>query len=166
MLSLVRNDSARTRWLALALVVGLLLAWLPVGKPALAAGHDGMAYVPLVPERVLDTRDDTGDVAGAVGAGQTVSQQVAGVGSVPADAGAVAVNVTAADPTAMSHLRVWPTGEPMPLASTINFQPGVNIANMVIVEVGTDGRIDLYNHNGEVDIVLDVVGYFPANGLP
>ena len=136
-----------------------------VVKVRIGTGNLG-SYVPLVPERVLDTRDDTGQVEGKVGAGQTVSQQVAGVGSVPADASAVAVNVTAADPTAASHLRVWPTGEPIPLASTINFQPGVNIANMVIVEVGTDGSIDLYNHNGEVEIILDVVGYFPADGLP
>ena len=118
-------------------------------------------YVPLVPERILDTRDATGDVEGRIGPGQVVSQQVAGVGSVPSDASAVAVNVTAVGGTSPSHLRVWPSGEPMPNASTINFQPGVNIANMVIVEVGDDGKVDIYNHAGEVDVIFDVVGYFP-----
>jgi hypothetical protein len=32
----------------------------------------------------------------------------------------------------------------------------------VIAEVGTGGTVDIYNHNGQVDVVFDVVGYFPA----
>jgi hypothetical protein len=32
----------------------------------------------------------------------------------------------------------------------------------VIAEVGANGRVDIYNHNGSTDVVFDVVGYFPA----
>jgi hypothetical protein len=123
---------------------------------------EGTDFDSFSPERVLDTRDSTGDVDGPIGRREVVSQQVAGVGSVPADASAVAVNVTATGGTHGSFVTVWPHGEGMPTASTINFAAGQNIANMVIVEVGEDGKVDLYNHRGDVDVIFDVVGYFPG----
>ena len=165
MLTREARSSIGSRWLALTLTLGLLLAWTslpaPVWAEAGGASTSDTAYVPLLPERILDTRDATGDVEGKLGPRATETQQVAGVGSVPADASAVAINVTAANATAASHLRVWPSGEAMPFASTINFQPGANIANMVIAEVGDDGEVSIYNHSGEVDVIFDVVGYFP-----
>ena len=66
------------------------------------------------------------------------------------------VNVSTVAPTAISHLIIWPTGTPMPSISTLNVQPGVMVANnMVIAEVGDDGKIDIYNHAGEIDVILD-----------
>jgi len=32
---------------------------------------------------------------------------------------------------------------------------------MVIAEVGDGGQVEIYNHRGEVDVIFDVVGYFP-----
>ena len=166
--SIASRKSPAGRSLALIMVLGLVVSLLVVPGTAYGAPIDAARYVPLAPERVLDTRDATGDVDAPVGAGETVSTTVAGVGGVPADAAAVAINVTAANATAMSHLRVWPSGSPTPLASTINFQPGVNIANMVITEVGDDGKVDIFNFRGSVDVIFDVVGYFesaPAGSL-
>ncbi|MFU8842020.1 MAG: hypothetical protein ACNA8R_15120, partial [Nitriliruptoraceae bacterium] len=147
----------------LVLVLALVLASLAVPSAALTDPIGTTGYEPLSPARILDTRDSTGDVSAPVGAGQTVSTTVAGVGGVPADAAAVAINVTAANATEMSHLRVWGSGGAMPGASTINFQPGVNIANMVITEVGVDGKVDIFNFRGSVDVIFDVVGYFPVD---
>jgi hypothetical protein len=118
-------------------------------------------YTPLQPARVLDTRTTLGDVSAPVGARQTVSTRVAGRGGVPADATAVAINITATGPTADSYLTVFPTGRPRPSASSINFPARSTVGNFVIAELGTNGRLDLYNHNGTTDVVFDVVGYVP-----
>jgi hypothetical protein len=123
----------------------------------------GADYSPQAPVRVLDTRNDTqGDLSTPIGRRQTVTQTVAGVAGVPADASAVALNITAVDPTQAGYLTVWPSGQPRPQASSINFAAGNIVGNFVIAEVGTNGTVDIYNHNGEVDVVFDLVGYFPA----
>ena len=38
----------------------------------------------------------------------------------------------------------------------------VNVANLTILKVGTLGRVQLYNYVGNVDLVVDVVGYFTS----
>jgi hypothetical protein len=120
------------------------------------------AYTPLQPARVLDTRTNLGDISVPVGARQTVTTRITGRGGVPADATAVAINITATGPTADSYLTVYPTGRSRPAASSINFARGGTVGNFVIAELGTNGRLDLYNHNGTTDVVFDVVGYYPA----
>jgi hypothetical protein len=42
----------------------------------------------------------------------------------------------------------------------LNFTRGETIPNLVIVPVGTDGKVDLYNNAGTVNLVADLVGYF------
>ena len=143
--------------LAAALVLGL------VAVPSPAAAADGPAdYVSMPPERVLDTRDGQGDIDTPIGHRATEAQQVAGVGNVPADAEAVAVNVTAINPSAQSYLRIFPAGAAMPDAASLNFPAGRTVGNFLITELGDDGEVEIYNHNGEVDVTFDVMGYFPA----
>jgi hypothetical protein len=123
----------------------------------------GAAYAPVPPARVLDTRNATqGEVASPLGRRRTVSQRVTGVGGVPADAPAVAVNVTAVEPTTSGFLTLWPSGRTRPQASTVNFPADVSVGNFVLAEVGADGRVELYNHDGDTHAVFDVVGYLPA----
>ena len=100
---------------------------------------------------------------GAVGAGQTVSLDVTGRGGVPASGvGAVALNVTVTNTTAPSYLTAFPTGQPVPTASNLNFLAGQTVPNMVISKVGDDGRVSLFNLTGTVDVVVDVMGWFPT----
>jgi hypothetical protein len=158
-----RGGGPRRRGIALLTALAVAAMGLVPTGAALGAPGEDATYVPVPNVRVLDTRDATGDVQGAIGAQQAMSTAVAGVGGVPADARAVAVNVTSVSPTAMSYLTVWPSGSAMPPTSTLNVQPGVTVANnMVIAEVGTDGEVDIYNNAGEVHVILDVVGYFPG----
>jgi alpha-tubulin suppressor-like RCC1 family protein len=120
-------------------------------------------YTPLPPARVLDTRNATqGELSAPVGRRATVSQRVAGVGGVPVDASAVAINITAVAPSAAGFVTVWPSGRQRPEVSSINFPAGAVVGNFVIAQVGANGKVDLYNHNGDVHVVFDVVGYFPA----
>ena len=79
----------------------------------------------------------------------------------PSDARAAILNVTAVFPSATSHLTVWPSGAPRPVASNLNFSPGQVVANLVIVPLQA-GKLSIYNNSGNVNVIADVVGYLPA----
>ena len=78
-------------------------------------------------------------------------------------AGAVVLNVTAVGPTKASHLTVWPSGTARPATSNLNFVPGQTVANRVMVPVGANGKVSIYNLTGTVNVVVDVTGYFTAS---
>jgi len=106
----------------------------------------------VVPSRVLDTRN-TGT---PVGQGQQIDVQITGAGGVPGAAAAAVLNVTATGPTAAGYLTVWPAGAPRPLASNLNFGPGQTIPNRVFVQLGTGGKVSIFNANGSTHVVADV----------
>ncbi len=118
-------------------------------------------YLSLTPSRVLDTRNGTGGISGPVGPGASVDVQMTGRGGIPArGVSAVAVNVTATRPTGAGWLTVWPTGDPRPLASNLNFTSGETVPNLVVVKVGTGGKVSLFNSAGASHVVFDVAGWF------
>jgi hypothetical protein len=124
----------------------------------------GSTYFPLVPGRVLDTRTGAG-VGGAInpiGTGGQIDVKVTDTLGVPAaNVTAVALNVVATNASGpASFLTVWPTGQPRPLASNLNFVPGVSVPNLVIARVGVDGKVSLYNNLGSVNVAADIQGYF------
>ena len=133
-------------------VAGYFVAGAPT-----AAG----AFSSLAPARLLDTRTGNGTPAGPVPSTGAVSVQITGRGGVPATGvSAVAVNVTVTDATSTGYITVWPSGTTRQETSNLNFQAGRTIPNMVIVPVGADGKIQLYNGSpGSVSIVADVAGY-------
>lgn len=146
---------------------GLLFINVPV-----AAGSYG-EFTPVLPQRLFDTRNGTGTngVVAPLGPRSTTPVQIAGVGAVPFSgiAGAV-VNVTAIDlrnsnPGA-SFITVTPSGSARPTVSNVNFGQGEIVGNMVTVEIGDDGRVDLYNAFGDVDVTVDVMGYFATELAP
>ena len=116
----------------------------------------GSRYVPLTPARLLDTRTGTGPV----GSGQTLLLQVSGRGQVPpSGATAVVLNLTTVDATAHGYVTAYQAGQARPTASSLNPQPGIATPNLVIVPLGSDGRVALYNSAGSVQLVADVAGY-------
>jgi subtilase family serine protease len=117
-------------------------------------------YTPVTPVRILDTRYGTGGYKGLVGAGKTISVQVAGKNGVPSGVSAVVLNVTATNPTASSFVTVYPDGQSRPVVSNLNFIKGETIPNLVIVPVGSDGKVDFYNASGSVSLLADLAGYF------
>jgi hypothetical protein len=54
---------------------------------------------------------------------------------------------------------VWPEGIRTE-TSNLNTKAGENIPNLVLARVGADGKVRLYNDNGSVHLLADVVGYF------
>ena len=120
----------------------------------------GAPYSPLVPVRAVDTR--TGQ---AVPSGWALSVTIGGSYGVPANAAAVVVNVTATQPVAGGHLRVYPCGQAVPNASTLNYGPGASVANSAIVALGTQGKVCVYTPT-TTHIIVDVAGYFPDGSAP
>jgi hypothetical protein len=120
----------------------------------------------LPPTRLLDTRNNGGPVA----QGQIRNLQVTGQGGVPqAGVAAVALNVTATNPTSASYLSIFPGGSALPATSNLNFEAGQTLPNRVVVPVGASGQIEIFNAFGRVDVVVDVNGWFtdatsPAGG--
>ena len=71
------------------------------------------------------------------------------------------INVTVAAPRAAGVLTVFADGVSRPATSNVNFSAGQTISNLVVSQVGADGRIDLYNASpGSVQVVGDVSGWF------
>ncbi len=129
---------------------------------------EGARFISVSPSRILDTRTGNGAAPVAVGPGGSIDLQVTGRGEVPASGvSAVALNVTAVVPNApSSYMTVWPTGEARPNASNLNYVAGDVVPNLVIVKVGTNGRVSLYNDTGQVHVLADVVGWYSVAGGP
>ena len=127
------------------------------------AAGDGYAATPLT--RILDTRTGTGAPAAKVAANSGVAVAIAGAGPTPAGTAAVAVHVTVVDTTGNGWIAAQPDGAGVPGTSILNYGKGQIVSNTVIVPVGADGKIELYNGGGSasVDLIADVSGYFSAS---
>jgi hypothetical protein len=132
----------------------------------------GTTYGPLLPARLLDTRDGapTVDGLGAGGGPRPTSAvtvvDVAGRGNVPADAATVVLNVTATGPEAGGFATVYPcTADPAnsapPLASNLNFTAGQTIPNAVLVQIGDAGKVCIFNSQ-PMHLIVDVTGAFSS----
>lgn len=128
-------------------------------------GKDRGTYYPLRPTRILDTRIGLGAPKGPVGGEQIRDVQVTGKGGVPAaGVDSVVFNVTVTGPTASSsYLTVYPTGQPVPLASNLNYKKGWTGANGVTVRLGQGGMVTFFNREGNAQVIADVVGYYAGN---
>jgi peptidoglycan hydrolase-like protein with peptidoglycan-binding domain len=129
-------------------------------------GWYGNGFHPLQPSRVLDTRDGTGGPAGALAGGVRRDLVLGGAGGVPGGAVAVALNVTAVNPSAAGFLTVWPAGAAQPLASNLNVVPGQTVPNVVLVGLGTGGAVSIAVSSGLADVVVDVTGWWSAGFHP
>ena len=129
---------------------------------------DTALFRPTQPTRILDTRPG-GEQVGYTGTkpagGDTVELQIAGRAGMPASGiGAVALNLTATEATAAGFVSVWPSGNPRPLVSSLNLErAGQTLPNLVIVPVGSTGRVSIYTMSG-THLVADVLGWFPVAG--
>lgn len=119
------------------------------------------------PTRLADSRIGLGIGTGRVGPGQTRTLQVTGVSGVPTSGvQAVALNVVMYQPTTLSYATVWDASAPRPAVSNVNAEPLTDTAGMVQVKVSPSGQVSLYNNAGDVDLVVDLAGYYLAATEP
>lgn len=119
---------------------------------------------PMAPTRFLDTRTGNGAARRPAAANSTTKVKVTGLHGVPVDASAVVVNVTSVNASTEGYVTAFP-GDPRPDTSTVNFSAHDIRANLILLAVGTDGTISLYNGAGPADLLADISGYF-VGGTP
>ena len=135
------------------------------GYFAASSGSTALAFYPVTPCRVVDTRNANGPFGGpslAAGATRnfTVPQSAC---NIPATAQAYSLNMTAAPPAALEYLSAWPTGQAQPVVSTLNALQGQIAANAAIVPAGTSGAISVYVSDAS-NVIIDINGYFGPPG--
>ena len=128
-----------------------------------ASSNSGLAFYPLTPCRIADTRLAAGDLGGPVLATtQTRTFPILESScNIPSSAQAYSLNMTAIPVSHLGYLSDWPTGQGEALVSTLNGWPGVVTANASLVPAGTSGSVNVYASNG-TDLVIDTNGYFGA----
>lgn len=123
-------------------------------------------FTPVTPTRIADTRDGTGGIdATRLEPGQVLRVRAADTSDVPSGvAAALALNVTAAAPSADGYLTVHPCLDPAPGTSNVNFLAGqIAEPNAVITAVGADDEVCISTF-AETDVVVDVTGWFAPDG--
>lgn len=116
---------------------------------------DPGGFVALSPTRYVDTR-----YTKPIGANATLTLQIAGLNGIPADATAVALNVTVTQPQAAGFIAAGPAGI-LSGSSTVNFVANQTVPNGAIVRIGDFGSITLRNSSiGTTHLVVDVTGYY------
>src|SRR5271156_2335212 len=120
-----------------------------------------LAFYPLTPCRIADTRGATGSLGGPFISGGTSRAFPVQSSSckIPTTAKAYSLNVTAVPHKALNYLTSWPTGEAQPNASTLNSSTGAVVANAAIVPAGSGGDISVFVSD-DADVILDINGYF------
>jgi|GEM_PF-815088 len=126
-------------------------------------------FYTVTPCRVVDTRNAPGpwnDVPGpwsapALTAGTSRAFTIGGECGVPADAAAVALNVTVTAPTDGGSLTLYPGTGPAPETTTIHFPAGRTRANNVTMGLA-GGVLSVLDRQetGTVELIIDVNGYF------
>ncbi|MBM7790345.1 RHS repeat domain-containing protein [Tenggerimyces flavus] len=124
----------------------------------------GGTFVPLTHTRIFDTRIGLGGPQTPLQAGVSRDVTVLGVGGVPAaNVSAVAVNLTMVDATADTNLISWPAGQARPSVSTLQVGAGRAMSGLAQVKVGAGGKISVYAGSGQVNLIVDVEGYYLDN---
>ena len=134
--------------------------------------NEASNFFTVEPCRVVDTRGAAGpDGAPALAGGGAVREfSLVERCGVPADASAVAANVTVVSPSVQGFLQVYPAGTPTPGTSTLDFRAGAVLANNAMLSLlgSPSGSISVKTNmaSGQAQFILDVSGYFQPGPPP
>jgi len=129
----------------------------------------GLEFYPVTPCRLVDTRVasfPSGFGPPSLAAGQTRSFPIPSNCGIPAGAKAYSLNITVVTKGYLGYLTVWPAGQSIPNASTLNSYSNAStaVANAAIVPAGANGAINVYATD-PTDLIVDINGYFGAPGV-
>src|SRR6185295_2140601 len=162
-LFLPRSTTMKFRPIAAARITFALLLGL-VASPAVAQTD----YFTVTPCRLYDSRL-VPPFAPLTPLSGTPTLQITGACGIPPGASAAALNLTAVHPTTFGHITTYPSGTPVPLVSSLNFNAGVIRSGNVVVALSPGGAVDfklVFANGGSLDLVVDVVGYYRAPDAP
>lgn len=141
---------------------------MKVDRSTITAPASPAAFSSSSPQRFVDTRatgetlDDMFEAEGKRAAGAEYRVQIAGRGSVPVGAKAVAMNVTAIAAEGVGFVTVHPCLDPAPNASSLNHSAGVNLGNEIIAPLSDAGLVCFFT-SGSVHLTVDVTATIPAD---
>ena len=127
-----------------------------------ATDSSALGFYPMAPCRLVDTRPGAPStiVTGSLPAGTSTTLPILSSSChVPSAAQAYSLNFTLVPPGPVSYLTVYPTGESLPVVSTMNDLTGTVVANAAIAPAGTGGSIEAYVTQ-TTNLVVDINGYF------
>jgi hypothetical protein len=171
-------DLIRTKWAAVGAAVAVTLGagGLSLTQAAISSGPKPVYVALEAPCRLVDTRpapNNVGPKNTPIAAGETNAYEIQVTGAngdctgplaIPADAVAVALNVTAINPNApsgRSFFTVYPADAELPVTSNLNIVNGqAPTPNKVDVGLSATGRIKIYNADGTANAAVDVFGYY------
>jgi hypothetical protein len=120
------------------------------------------SYRPINPARMVDTRDGTGGVRGAVGAGCVLRLSFAG-SAVPGNAQAVALSLTAVADVG-GYISVFPCASGRTDTSNLNPRGGgVATANLVVAMLDSQREVCMFSLQ-PTHIIVDLVGWWGPGG--
>jgi hypothetical protein len=129
----------------------------------------GLAFYPLTPCRISDTRTGFGfegafgppSLVGTATRSYPIPNSFCGVPPTQA----YSFNVTVLPPAPLGYLTVWPTGSATPNVSTLNAPDGIVTANAAILTGGTDAGVSFYA-SANTGLLVDTNGYFAPPTAP
>lgn len=162
------QSTRRARWAAIGAAIAVSLGAGGIGVVnAVKTSGELPVYTAIEPCRLVDTRPggfNVGDKNTPLGGGQTHTITATGNSgectAIPTDVTSVALNVTAVGATQPTHLTIFPE-DPRPNASSLNPAPGQPpTPNAVNVDLAAGGTFNVFNFQGEVHLIVDLVGIY------
>jgi len=126
-----------------------------------AGNNSALAFYPVAPCRVVDTRNPNGPLGGPFIAGNS-SRDFPVLSSnckLPQAAQGYSMNFTAVPLGPLGFLTIWPSDQQQPYVSTLNAYSGGAVANAAVVPAAKNGDISVFVSD-DSDVVIDVNGYF------
>jgi beta-glucanase (GH16 family) len=126
-----------------------------------AINNKGLAFYPVTPCRIVDTRDPSAPLGGPMLAASTsrTFPILAGPCGVPSSAQVYSLNFTALPTGSLRGITAWPSGQPQPTPAILTAPTGSITANAVVVSAGNNGDLDVFTTD-DTDLVIDINGYF------
>ncbi len=131
------------------------ISWVPDVQP--------LAFYPIAPCRVVDTRNSAGTFGGpSLAAGETRTYPFPKSScNIPSSAAAYSINTAVVPIGSLRYLTIWPSDHERPIVSTLNSLDGRIKAIAAIVPASADNTaaINVYVTD-PTNVILDVNGYF------
>ena len=129
------------------------------GGVALPASSAPLEYRPVSPQRLADTRT----TGGRLPSGGVLTVDVDALAPAAADAGAVAVNVTAVGAASAGGLTVWPCGGGRPTTANVQYGIGNPRGGHTTSLLGGGGTLCVFS-SAPADVIVDLQGVFAPSG--
>jgi len=124
-----------------------------------------LAFYPLTPCRIADTRNTNGPLGGPglTAQGTRTFPILASSCGLPPNAQAYSLNFAAVPTGSLGYVTAWPAGQPQPFVASLNDVTGTIAANAAIMPAGASGAVSVFASDA-TDLVIDINGYFAPTG--